>query len=60
MLEPDQWKAACILNKQKRPSKPSTLNEVLHLIARLGMHRIVDFAAGIRLLRELLAQGTFV
>ena len=36
MLEPDEWKAAYILNKQKLPSKPPTLNEVVRLVARLG------------------------
>ena len=36
MFEPDEWKAAYILNKQKLPDKPPTLNEVVRLIARLG------------------------
>jgi len=36
MFEPDEWKAAYILNKQKLPSKPPTLNEVVRLVARLG------------------------
>ena len=35
-FEPDEWKAAYILNKQKLPSKPPTLNEVMRLVARLG------------------------
>ena len=30
------WKAAYILNKQKLPSKPPALNEVVRLVARLG------------------------
>lgn len=29
MFEPDEWKAAYILNKQKLPDKPPTLNEVV-------------------------------
>jgi len=36
MFEPDEWKAAYILNRQKLPDKPPTLNEVLRLVARLG------------------------
>ena len=36
MFEPDEWKAAYILNKQKLPDKPPTLNEVTRLVARLG------------------------
>ena len=36
MFEPDEWKSAYILNKQKLPSKPPTLNEVMRLVARLG------------------------
>ena len=36
MFEPDEWKAAYILNHQKVPSEPPTLNEVLRLVARLG------------------------
>ena len=34
--EADEWKAAYILNKQKLPDKPPTLNEVVRLVARLG------------------------
>ena len=74
MFEPDEPKAAYILNKEKLPDKPPTLNEVTRLVARLGgflartgdggpgvktiwlgMQRIVDFAAGIRLSRQLQA-----
>jgi hypothetical protein len=33
MFEPDEWKAAYILNRQKPPDKPPTLNEVLRLVA---------------------------
>ena len=36
MFEPDEWKAAYILNQQKVPSEPPTLNEVVRLVARLG------------------------
>jgi len=36
MFEPDEWQAAYILNRQKLPDKPPTLNEVLRLVARLG------------------------
>jgi len=36
MFEPDEWKAAYILNRQKLPDMPPTLNEVLRLVARLG------------------------
>ena len=74
MFEPDEWRAAYILNKEKIPDKTPTLNAVVRLIARLGgflarkgdgepgvktiwlgMQRIIDFAAGIRFSRELLA-----
>ena len=79
MFEPDEWRAAYILNKEKIPDKTPTLNAVVRLIARLGgflarkgdgepgvktiwlgMQRIIDFAAGIRFSRELLAQGSCV
>ena len=36
MFEPDEWKAAYILNKLKVPKDPPTLNEVVRLVARLG------------------------
>lgn len=36
MFEPDEWKAAYILNKKPIPDKPPTLNEVVRLVARLG------------------------
>ena len=36
MFEPDEWKAAYILNKLKIPTTPPTLNEVVRLVARLG------------------------
>ncbi len=36
MFEPDEWKAAYILNKKTIPDKPPTLNEVVRLVARLG------------------------
>jgi IS4 transposase len=36
MFEPDEWKAAYILNRQKLPEKAPTLNEVVRLVARLG------------------------
>ncbi|MDB5867811.1 MAG: transposase [Polaromonas sp.] len=36
MFEPDEWKAAYILNRQKLPATPPTLNEVVRLVARLG------------------------
>ena len=36
MFEADEWKAAYILNKQRLPDKPPSLNEVVRLIARLG------------------------
>lgn len=79
MFEPDEWRAAYILNKEKIPDKTPTLNAVVRLVARLGgflarkgdgepgvktiwlgMQRIIDFAAGIRFSRELLAQGSCV
>ena len=79
MFEPDEWKAAYILNKQKLPDKPPTLNEVVRLVARLGgflartgdgepgvktiwlgMQRILDLAAAIRVSREFQAQGTCI
>ena len=36
MFEPDESKAAYILNKLKIPTTPPTLNEVTRLVARLG------------------------
>ena len=36
MFEPDEWRAAYILNKKPLPEKPPTLNEVVRLVARLG------------------------
>ena len=36
MFEPDEWKAAYILNQKKVPGEPPTLNEVVRLVARLG------------------------
>ena len=36
MFDPDEWKAAYILNKQKLPETPPRLNEVIRLVARLG------------------------
>ena len=36
MFEPDESKAAYILNKKKLPDRPPTLNEVTRLVARLG------------------------
>jgi hypothetical protein len=36
LLEPDEWQAAYILAKKPLPKKAPRLNEVLHLIARLG------------------------
>ena len=79
MFEPDEWKAAYILNNKKPPDKPPTLNEVVRLVARLGgllarksdgepgvktiwlgMQRILDFASGIRYVRELQADGICV
>ncbi|OTP66048.1 Mobile element protein [Caballeronia sordidicola] len=72
LFEPDEWKAAFILNKKTPPDKPPRLNEVVRLVAMLGgflarkgdgepgvktiwlgMQRVVDFAAGIRYVREL-------
>ena len=71
LFEPDEWKAAFILNKKAPPDKPPRLNEVVRLVAMLGgflarkgdgepgvktiwrgMQRIVDFAAGIKYVRE--------
>ena len=79
MFKPDEWKAAYVLNRQKLPDTPYTLNEVARLVARLGgflarkgdgepgvktiwlgMQRILDFAAGIRISRELQATGNCV
>jgi hypothetical protein len=36
LFEPDEWKAAFILNKKVPPDKPPRLNEVVWLVARLG------------------------
>ncbi len=79
MFEADEWQAAYILNKEKLPSKPPSLNAVIRRVARLGgflarkgdgepgvktiwlgMQRIIDFAAGIKFSRELMAQGSCV
>ena len=36
MFEPDEWKAAFILNQKRPPNTPPTLNEIVRLVARLG------------------------
>lgn len=36
MFEPDEWRAAYILNQKRPPDTPPTLNEVVRLVARLG------------------------
>ena len=36
LFEPDEWKAAFILNRKIPPDKPPQPNEVLRLVARLG------------------------
>lgn len=36
MFEPDEWKAAYILNKLPLPEQPPRLNDVVRLVARLG------------------------
>lgn len=36
VFEPDEWRAAFILNKKRVPTKMPTLNEVIRLIAKLG------------------------
>ena len=36
MFDADEWKAAYILNKERVPHKPPSLNEVVRLVARLG------------------------
>jgi hypothetical protein len=36
MFEPDEWKAAYVLNKLPIPPEVPTLNEVVRLVARLG------------------------
>ena len=36
MFEPDEWKAAFILNQKRPPEQAPTLNEVACLVARLG------------------------
>ncbi|KVZ58906.1 hypothetical protein WL19_02270, partial [Burkholderia ubonensis] len=36
LFEPDEWRAAFILNKKAPPDKPPRLNEVVRLVARLG------------------------
>ena len=50
MLEPDEWQTAYILNKQKLPDKPPTLNEVVRLVARLGgfLARTGDGESGVK------------
>ncbi len=72
LFEPDQWRAAIILNRKEPPATPLGLNEVIRLVAtlggflalkgdgepgvktiRLGLQRVMDFAAGIRYVREI-------
>ncbi len=36
LLEPEEWQAAYVLNKQSLPESPPRLNEAIRLIARLG------------------------
>ena len=36
LFDSDEWRAAYILNKQKPPQMPPTLNQVVRLVARLG------------------------
>jgi hypothetical protein len=50
MFEPDEWRAAFILNKKKPPDKPPTLNEVVRLVARLGgfLARTGDGESGVK------------
>ena len=36
MFEPDEWKAAYILNKMPLPPQPPRLNDVVRLVAQLG------------------------
>jgi hypothetical protein len=40
MFEPDEWKAAYILNQKKLPDKPPTLKEVVRLVARRQDHLV--------------------
>ena len=35
-FDPDEIRGAYLLTKERRPDRPSTLNEVLRLIARVG------------------------
>ena len=72
LFEKDEWQAAYILNRKKRPESPPKFNEVIRLIAMLGgflarkgdgehgvktiwlgLQRVVDFAAGLKCVREL-------
>ena len=36
MFEPDEWKAAFILNQKRLPDTPPTLDQVTRLVAHLG------------------------
>ena len=36
VFEPDEWKAAFILNQKRPPDTPPTLNQVTRLVAQLG------------------------
>jgi len=36
LFDPDEWRAAYVMNKKKLPKKPPSLNEVLRLVAMLG------------------------
>lgn len=53
LFEPDEWKAAFILNKKTPPDKPPQLNEVVRLVARLGdfLARKGDGEPGVKTIR---------
>ena len=36
LFEREEWEAAFLLNKKRPPKTPPRLNQVVHLIARLG------------------------
>ena len=79
MFDPDEIKAAYVLNKKPLPEVPPTLNEMIRHVAMLGgflarkgdgepgvqtiwlgMQRLMDFASGVRYMRESHTNETCV
>ena len=79
MFDPDEIKAAYVLNKKPLPEVSPTLNEMIRHVAMLGgflarkgdgepgvqtiwlgMQRLMDFASGVRYMRESHTNETCV